>query len=203
MRYPGPDPFMALSQIEKLGLYDTIFTNPNDATSSSANNPHSQSGHRLSSLAPAKYFSSFKDILIRHGDSYQAWLLFALVPWGKAPLDHAEVSRRKIPPTAAAAVTKEGLKAPTKIVDVVEGASRRVREVQSLIAGASSSNCSKESHTDQTHNQASLRLEYGKAIRRWKPHWRLHVLYAFFVQIFESDSAGKCQTHTIILRLTT
>ena len=194
-RYTGPDPIKALFLVQNLGLYDTIFSYPLETGPNWANVPPNPAGNTLLSLMPDKFISKFGHVLLRAEDRYHAWLLFALVPWAKVASHNARHPKGKRLATAAAVVARDGLKAPNKapnnVIDIVEHASRFVVEIQSIVKGSTSRNHIEEGPNRGEQVHSSLRLVYGKAIRSWGAHWRLCVFYAFFVQIFESDSSSK------------
>ncbi|KAL8793698.1 MAG: hypothetical protein Q9195_003747 [Heterodermia aff. obscurata] len=133
-------------------------------------------------------------VLLRAEDRYHAWLLFALVPWAKVTSHNARHPKGKRLATAAAIVARDGIKAPNKapnnIIDIVEHASRFVLEVQAMVKGPTNYNHVEEDSNREKQGHSSLRLVYGKAIRSWGAHWRLCVFYAFFVQIYGTDSSS-------------
>ena len=93
--------------------------------------------------------------------------------------------------SAAALAVEQGLKAPSKIVTIVEDATRLACEIHEFVTDIVENVGYLECYNSQDQDQALLRERYGLAIRRWKPEWRLHVMYAFFVHIFESDSSSR------------
>lgn len=134
-------------------------------------------------------------------DRYHAWLLFALVPWAKITSTKPKMLRGR-PLSAAATVAQNGLKAPNKapndIINIVSDASNHVSEIQEMMVQAADNKnlVDRLDGEDVRQHQelASLRVRYGTAIRRWGAHWRLCVMYAFFVQVFESSSARKFES---------
>ena len=144
---------------------------------------------------PDEFISKFGHVLLRAEDRYHAWLLFALVPWAKVAPHNARHPKGKRLATAAAVVARDGIKAPNKapnnIIDIVEHASRFVLEIQAMIKEPTNNKHVGEYLNGEIKGRSALRLIYGKAIRSWGAHWRLCVFYAFFVQIFESDSSSK------------
>ena len=194
-RCTGPDPLKALCLIQNLGLYDTIFSYPLELGPDWANVPLNPAGNTLLSLTPDKFIPEFGQVLLRAEDQYHAWLLFALVPWAKVAPHNARHPKGKRLATAAAVVARDGIKAPNKapnnIIDIVEQASRFVLEIQATINEPSNNSHVAEDSNGENQGHSPLRLLYGKAIRSWGAHWRLCVLYAFFVQIFESSSSSK------------
>lgn len=161
---------------------------------------HEASKVALSSLTPDIFISKFQSTMIHSEDRYHVWLLFALVPWAKVASAKPKMLKGR-PLSAAATVAQNGLKAPNKapndIINIVTDASNRVYEIQEMMAQAVNNSYLVDSFGGEDVRQhqdlASLRVRYGTAIRRWGAHWRLCVMYAFFVQVFESSSAGKCQ----------
>lgn len=168
---------MALALIERLGLYDKVFTTLKSETAE-RHDPllftateympifdrfHAQKKDRSQVQEKASYH-------IQEEDRYHKWLLFALVPLARTFSD-----------SQAAMVVREGLKGRKTTIKVVQDAFRHWRNIQDLLRDSG----------DTAKDIASLRLDYGRAIRRYGSDWVLHVLYAFFVEIAESDDSSK------------
>ena len=176
--------------IEKVGLYNIIFT-PHGTNLASTSRLNTKSTDRLSSLSPVENISRLQDNLLEAKDFSNFWLLFALTPWAKVSSADPEMPKRKVR-TAAGAVARNGLKAPNDVSKVVDNAALLVDEIQALVAEAADNSHHVNAQNGQSghvQDQPKLRLRYGKAIRRWGEQWRLCVLYAMFVQLFENDPA--------------
>lgn len=175
----GPDPLMAISLIDRLGLYNTIFTDPTRDLASAPD---------LSYFVPAYQFVSTvlsadtKDIApvipqtLAHNEEekYLAWLCAALMPWADAPtVPHEKPTQR--PYYAAFLVAKEGFKAPNKVCDVIAASLRNGEEIQSLVDRCY--NQLKRPNSAKGGEDATSRDVLGMAIRRWGASWRTQVLF--------------------------
>ena len=182
----------ALEFMVKTSLYNTIFTSSDSKSFSFSNRPHHARTEILLSLMPRKGMQLFSPFLVHAEDQYHKWLLFALVPLGSTRADGAASYSR----ATAVRVVREGLKGRNKTIKVVEDAFRDLGAIQDLIA-KDVNTANSQSMNQTQEEQALLRMRYGKAIRSWGFDWRLSVLYAFFVQLSDSDHASKCRTSVI------
>lgn len=175
----GPDPLMAIELIDRLGLYNTIFTDPTRDLAS---------GPDLSYFAPAYQFVStvlsadakgiapvIPQTLARdEEEKYLAWLCAALMPWADAPqVPHEKPTQR--PYYAAFLVAKEGFKAPNKVADVIAASLRNGEEIQQLVDRCY--NQLKRPNATTGGEDATSRDVLGMAIRRWGASWRTQVLF--------------------------
>ena len=152
---------MALTLIERLGLYGTIF-----GISASENIRN----HNLLSSTSFEYMRLFERFFTGKDDYYHAWLLFALVPLATS-FSYSQ----------AAKAVHEGLKARNKTTTIVQEAFKHLHNVQDLL----------QHSNKMTTDQASLRVIYGKAMRLWGSDWVLHVAFALFVELNEADQSSK------------
>ena len=177
----------ALEIMIETRLYNTIFTSSDAKSFHYSRESHHARTDILLSLWDEERMQMFNRFLVHTDDQYHKWLLFALVPLGSTASDSAASDLQA---TAAVRVVHEGLKAPNQTKKIIEGAVLHLGEIQDLITKDGNTACSQSKN--QTHReQGLLRMRYGKAIRSWGSEWRLSVLYAFFVQLSESDHASK------------
>ncbi|KAK9778310.1 hypothetical protein SCAR479_04712 [Seiridium cardinale] len=186
----GNHPRNALERIHKLGLYHTVFTDPEKPD---IQQPDVQSFgvayERLDSFRQNKTPGSIYDVLVRSDEaSYYAWVLAAVSPWefveqpphsgpGKPPLPFATLAAR------------EGIKAPNKLCDVITASHKHRDEILALKTAVS-----------EKAPYIQERDRFGMAIRRWEArggHWRLQVLSALLydeLQVPQSGSKGSDDT---------
>ncbi len=185
----GPDPYRALCLVDRLGLYNTIFTNPEtsefdiantDTWKRSYHGAHDLIGSDSCTYTKAdKSQAIVKSILVRDSEeAYLTWLLAALVPWARFQTDFPSAAGNKLPPPLVATVAREGLKADNKVLRIVQGAVVNVSEISTL----------KEAVAQGQAEGAKMNLGpprdvLGMAIRRWGQHWRLHVMLSLLLEI--------------------
>jgi tRNA nucleotidyltransferase (CCA-adding enzyme) len=188
----GKDPLGALVLIDRLGLYDTIFTDPtNDIPTAPDLNCWQQTyqflhstlhdvDHGASSATNPR--SRIQSMLIRGAEeAYLAWLLVALTPWANLQaLPTGKPGRKKLQPMAAI-VAREGLKVNNKVLEVIVGACTNGEEITKLISDQEYS--PEEEGTSLGIVGPTDRSALGMAIRRWGYNWRYHVLFALLLDL--------------------
>ena len=197
----GKCPFKALALIDRLGLYDTIFSDPANAVLTAPDLDYWQQAYLFlrsvlcrtdqdtSSLTDSH--SRIQSILIRGAEeAYLAWLLAALTPWAihQAP-PTGKPGRKKIQPMAAV-VAREGLKVNNRISEVITGACTNWEEISKLVINR------KYSPKEDTCSEiidSTDRSALGMSIRRWGFNWRYHVLFALLLDLkrIGNDTQGS------------
>jgi tRNA nucleotidyltransferase/poly(A) polymerase len=181
----GPDPLRALSLIDSLGLYETIFTDPTRDMKSSPELEYFSSAYRFVNEALQETSTaipeSIKGTLTRTPEEkYLAWICAAVMPWADAPtVPHEKKSRP--PYYAAYLVAREGFKAPNKVSDVVATSlqnGERIRELVDKCATQLRQSTAKTAREDATAPDT-----LGMAIRRWGPTWRTQVLFSLIYEV--------------------
>ncbi|KAF2838754.1 poly A polymerase C-terminal region-like protein [Patellaria atrata CBS 101060] len=187
----GPDPYGALSLIDRLGLYEVIFTDPTPeeitispettrfseayAVAQGLNRPREPSG-------PPKGFgplTTISSILVRDKeDSYLTWVLSALVPWADAPRQNLKPG--KLAPPFAVVAAREGFKAPNKVCDVISSAINNLEEIRDLKDRTSKIELTYGNEYDQERVGRDV---LGMAVRRWGPTWRNQVTFALIYEL--------------------
>lgn len=161
----------ALERIHSLGLYHTVFTDPENTGISQPEIQNLAVAYEsLDSLRKNKTPGSIYDVLVRSEEaSYFAWVLAAVSPWQfvEQPT-HAGPGKAPPPPPTLAA--REGIKAPNKLCDVITASYKHRDEILSLKVAV----CDNAPYIQE-------RDRFGMAIRRWEArggHWKLQVLSA-------------------------
>ena len=203
----GPGPHKALSLIDRLGLYNEVFTDPTNADCKSVD---TSSWHRaynqLYDMIKAgseesdvpQSLKTIRSILLRSPeDLYQAWILTCFVPWARE-LPKSPQKSSKRPVSAASVAAREGIKAENKVYKLVDDA---VFYLQDIIE-------KKEAviHDGQTmtlplkrKKGASADIEremQGVAIRKWGSNWRSSVTYALLTEVTETKT--ECESSAVL-----
>lgn len=187
---------MALALIDRLGLYNTIFTNPRKVEFDSVD---TRSWNRtydgLQELMAPGYrsvncFDSFgiiKSTLLRDSDdNYLAWLLCSFTPWVLMKTVVPETSVSKAPIPLAATVAREGIKADNKVTKLVEGAMNNLCEIiasKNAMAGQDAPTTPPLKRKFESISREDL----GMSIRRWGPQWRNYTMYAILVELMDAE----------------
>lgn len=174
----GPDPYMALGLIDRLGLYETIFTDPTRTMPSTPELDYfSRAFECVSELtSKAQTHEPISSILLRNRDeTFQAWMSAAVMPWADAPMIAAsKPTRPKL--YVPQVVATDGVKAPNKVSDVIMASMKNLEEIKSLKDQCVAQLNSSSNHKDGS--DATARDTLGMAIRQWGQSWRSQVLFA-------------------------
>ncbi|KAF7523880.1 hypothetical protein G7054_g11607 [Neopestalotiopsis clavispora] len=181
--FQGNHPRNALEKIYSLGLYHTVFTDPDRPDMPQPNVENLAVAYDcLEYLRQRKTPGSIYDVLVRSDESsYFSWVLAALAPWMSiAQTPHTGPS--KPPPPFATLAAREGIKAPNKMCDVITGSYNHREEIMSLKVAVSE-------NAAYVHE----RDRFGLAIRRWEArggHWKLQVLSALLHDALQTLQPG-------------
>ena len=194
---------MALRLIDELGLYNTIFANPEAKESNVADTRHwyraydflSEVVHCQPPIKDTELgLEALKRLLLRDSeDLYHAWLLCALVPWARWPPPYPGKRASKRPRSLAGFAVREGIKVENNILGLVEDAVDYLEEVITMQKSGIAITQS-PSPTTKSDIHTADRQAHGKAIRRWGTYWRSCVVYALLVQISDCEKPGKYQS---------
>lgn len=181
-----------------MGLYNTIFTNPNADICERVDTKNWQCAYdSLRALTNADFdgnksssrLSSIANILLRDPeDHYLAWMMSCFVPWAR--VGNSTFNSRS-PTNLAAVAAREGIKADNKLTKIVKDAIFELESVikmkDSVVSWTTSSTLPAE-----MRDHSSIREIQGQTIRNWGPRWRSIAIYAFLVQLSEvRDESGK------------
>lgn len=171
----GNDPRSSLQYFDRLGLYSTIFTDPTakDFPVPSTDN-WSIVYDCLHALKANETPGSIYHALVRSEDAkYNSWLLAALAPWASIP--NPPQSGPKPPILFGTRVIQEGIKANSKICNLVNGAFKNYAQLTEL------KNAVVEGLA-LIHERDTV----GMRIRKWNVdggNWRLQALFALLVEV--------------------
>jgi len=163
----GPDPVGGLMQIHQLGLYKTVFTDPDDTAVQIDDATFANAIQTLQKVL--KQCSSVCSILRPEADVTVAWTLATYVPY----MNDEE---------AAVAAAKAAIKATNLISKILGEAIRYRRRLQSLTCKVSS---------DQ-----ATRAEVGVALKECGKSWRSHVLYSLLCDATEEGFQAAVDRYT-------
>ncbi|KAI2640811.1 hypothetical protein GGS26DRAFT_586807 [Hypomontagnella submonticulosa] len=174
----GNHPRKSLEYIDKLGLYHTTFTDPSKPDIPRPDISNWKLAYDcLDSLRRNKTPGSIYDILVRTDEAaYYAWVLTAVCPWENVE-DQPHTGKGRAPPPFGTLAAREGIKATTKLCDLVTAAHNHRAEIMSLVTAVS-----------ENAPIIAERDKFGMAIRRWDSragHWRLQVLYALVAEAMD------------------
>ncbi|KAL8691502.1 MAG: hypothetical protein Q9218_003288 [Villophora microphyllina] len=137
--FKGPNQHQALQLIDRLGLYDTIFTDIESSPSTPANTGSWRRAYdqarAFDQAEPEKYepdhpMNVIKHILLRNSDdTYHMWLLCALVPWARVTIPAPAKTKGKVSLTSAAKAAREGIKADNNTVKTIDSAAMHLDQI--------------------------------------------------------------------------
>jgi tRNA nucleotidyltransferase (CCA-adding enzyme) len=176
----GPDPRRGLELIDFIGLYHCIFVEPTHPDFYEPDLTHwKETYESLSQILLAKDVEpghELKELVIRvKEDEYQAWILACMVPYTDSPKIKAKKGKKM--EYMVERVAREGLKLPSKLVDLLSLSNENINEIKEL-----------------AHGNRKDREFLGMAIRRWGPTWRLQTLYAVLHEIFTNPTRKACMS---------
>ncbi|KAJ9644508.1 CCA tRNA nucleotidyltransferase, mitochondrial [Coniosporium tulheliwenetii] len=195
----GPDPRSALNYINRLDLYETIFTDPTKKVTFTPETAHLQPAYEVVSKIAAsmdvpsdlaEIYASIRSVVLQgEEDQYHAWILAALVPWADAPQPEPKKAGGKIPPPLAENVVREGIKAPNKVCEVVAASVRNLDDIRKTVDKFNDHNrhLRKRSEAEDWTARDTL----GMAIRRWGATWRSQVVFALAYEVANVQSSEK------------
>ena len=187
----GPHPNTAMAYVDRLGLYDTIFTDPAQQETVM---PDTKGWYRVYSLLPAilqregsqKLSALATTLVVRECEVYWAWLLCALTPWAPLVTRSQYTPRKGQPKTFAALVAREGLKVDNKAKEVIDQAMSRLPEVISIKDRAAETQVG-ESSTKRKRDPLT-REELGMLLYQWGASWRSSIFLAVFVELVQAKA---------------
>ncbi|KAK0629925.1 hypothetical protein B0T17DRAFT_527000 [Bombardia bombarda] len=180
----GKNACESLKLIDRLGLYHTIFTDPERADFPKPDLSNWSVAYGcLDLLERNKTPGSIYELLVTSDEArYYAWSLSALTPWEQLPEDGPLKSGKPALPLAAQAA-REGFKAPNKLAEIITAAHRHrsaILELKDIV-------CAEKAAMQE-------RDRFGMAIREWDVrggHWRLQLLFSVLADVEQRTAAKK------------
>ena len=195
----GPDPHAALGLIDRLNLYNCIFTNPKappgtrEHVSTEKWRFAYDSLRELAKVDPydcesPKHLQTIALILLRNPeDLYLAWTMSCFVPWARVERP-VPISTSSTTPAAIAA--REGIKAKNTLSKIVKDAGLELDYIVRMKDSVASEAVSSTSPLKRKDRSAA-RESQGLVVRRWGPHWRSMAVYALLVQLSEAEDESS------------
>ncbi|EEQ31050.1 CCA tRNA nucleotidyltransferase, mitochondrial [Microsporum canis] len=186
----GPDPLGSLEIINRLGLYDTIFSDhQSEATVDTSPWPvvytllNSILNDELNSGISHELRKSVKGFLVRDKDEkYRSWMIAALSPWAmvdvKNPLTEDEVKKMAPHP---ARVARDSLRCEKKLTTLLSVAITHyglISDVKTAFVNGELNTC-----------LADTRWKLAKLIRTLGADWRLCFIQAMLLDVMQGKAA--------------
>ena len=189
----GPHPFTAIALLDRLNLYNDVFTDPTDNTPLVAETSNWNKAYgflsdiiqaRATDTAESTYIKNLGLILIRNdNDGFLSWMAACFVPWARTMLPEAKIVKKRSSIVATRAA-RDGIKADNKICKVLEDAVSNLSNVISL----KNATFKGLAHHSESSRRVPSRDIQGQAIRSWGPDWRSTVLFAMLTEVSEAGS---------------
>ncbi|MCJ1311310.1 CCA tRNA nucleotidyltransferase, mitochondrial [Agyrium rufum] len=193
----GPDPHAALVFIDRLNLYNTIFTNPArpDALQISTQDWHRAydgfsiiAGAFSETRAEANRAYALKGILLLDKEhEYLGWILSCVVLATRLSLPKGweNVSAKGQNPVAAI-IAREGLRIDNKVMKIIKNAVQQMPEIQSLVHDGSPDESTPE--TSSKRKRSVWRRDIlGLKLRKMGEHWRSSVVFAMMDDLLRAE----------------
>jgi tRNA nucleotidyltransferase (CCA-adding enzyme) len=184
---PAKDPRHALKLIDRLGLYSTIFTNPTIQDQVPSTDHWARAYDCLEALRSNDSPECIYKTLIRSEEAeYYAWVLASLSPWSLLPVYPANGPKNKAPVPRATPVAREGIKAPTRLCDLVTGAFEHFKPMIAM-----------KKAVVENQSWVNERDKLGMTIRGWDArggHWKVQMMFAILVENMEDGARMYCST---------
>ncbi|KAI7786267.1 poly A polymerase head domain-containing protein [Diaporthe eres] len=164
----------------ELGLYHTIFTDPVNLNTPQPSLEGWSAAYEFLHDSPSNIDSVY-DVLVTSDEArYYAWVLACVAPFARLPAS-TSANPKKQPPVATVAA-REGIKAPTKLSDLITAAvchREQICELKSQVCSGDASEIGRDT--------------LGMAVRGWEAkgtHWRLQVLFAILYDLVVQATAS-------------
>jgi tRNA nucleotidyltransferase/poly(A) polymerase len=177
----GPDPRMALSLIDELDLYRTIFLDPTKPGLYEADTKNWAEAYNtwdaLLSSSSGQEAELVNTLITGKDERFISWFLASTIPWADAPEPEA-LKNGKLPPPLATQMATAAFKSPNQINNVLTPSVAHLTEIREL-----------------KDRQETARDVLGMAIRRWGATWRSQVVFALLYEIYTDSSKKKGILH--------
>ena len=189
----GKDPRGALHLIDRLGLYRTIFDDPNVSVDYKPDIEALEPAYNILFTLnfadkDAQSAYSLTRLLLRDAEErYLSWVLCAMMPWADAPAIEDAKKAGKQPQLRAVSVAREGIKATNKVCDILGASIDNSPEMISL-KDKFVKQIAKSKRNVAAEDDVTTRENLGMAIRRWGSSWRSQMVFAIMYDIAHSSS---------------
>ena len=184
----GPHPLQALSIIDRLLLFETIFVDPeqhdNFKPQIASWAPAYEMAQKITEESASRFKALFQGIENQH---YLIWILSAAVPWYSIRIPQYQRANRA-PPFGAEAI-QNGLKTPKRVFDIVCAS---CKNAESIIT--TKNNLLRELKTTRGELKlgiGGIRDNIGMQIREWGPTWKSQLAFAIMLESASPQNANK------------
>ena len=192
--------------IDRLGLYDTVCTDPRQKVPSRVEHKDWHKAYdllyKVLNEPENPSIKVLRSILTSTSDDvYHSWLLCTVVPW-VPPIQGAETcddftSVAKAPLPLAVIVAREGLKIENKSMSIIKNAVLQIKSI-SLSIDTSLENVTIPSTGGKRRPESSDREDLGMRIREWGTCWRNSTMLAMLVEAMHvSGGSGKIRVRRV------
>ena len=183
-------PLMALELLDRLGLFETIFVDPEQESSFKPDTKSWQVAYNTASQAIARSTSTFKDLFLDVVDQeYLFWILSAAVPWFDAPLPSAGKPSSKHRVAPAVEAIRSGLKSSNKVTDIVRDAITYADDI--IIAKDEFVQFSRAPKENAKPGAPGGRDALGMRIRKWGHTWKSQFGLAMMLESTRTAGTGR------------
>ncbi|KAI4165378.1 MAG: hypothetical protein LQ342_000786 [Letrouitia transgressa] len=193
----GPDPYGSLKLIDRLALYETIFSTfePLSTGSPRVENWNSayeqlrrlltfESDQQEKKTLPDNSAGVIRQVLTGNSqDFYHLWLLSALVPWARVAPSATTGKGSKAKEPAAVIAARAGIMANNAILQIIRASAASLEDIISVKEAVN-----REQASPSSERRVLVPEMQGMAVRRWGSSWRSSVLFALLTQIMETDN---------------
>ncbi|EHY54007.1 CCA tRNA nucleotidyltransferase, mitochondrial [Exophiala dermatitidis] len=166
----GPDPYTGLKDINDLGLYNTVFADPNSNEEDADSIDPSKALRAYDGLRRILETKPTLCLSLRpKQDQRQSWFLAAYVPW--ADLESESSAAR------AYNASREGIKATNSMSRVLKESIDLRPDILVVLKAV--------------QDDKVTRSQVGMLLRQCKEHWRAHVLYSLLCDVAEEGEFAQ------------
>lgn len=185
---PGPDPHRALTDIDRLGLYETIF--PPEAEGETVDLQNWKLVYNgLSTFLDNKTSPSTKDVadrlraaLVRDDEElFLCWLLACFAPW--AAVEKPQPQKGKKADRQTTKIARNSIRLDNKRAVVIEASTRNYKHIIELKDSLLKRLASNADIASLEACPPDIRVEFGTALRTWGPSYRSEILFALLQEL--------------------
>lgn len=197
----GPDPLMALSTIDQVGLYNDVFCVPAPQANEKPTPAHTfaletnfvpdSSSWTVAYRAVASLLANdtCSSILVQDQDGqYLCWTLACFVPFVDAPEAEHKPGSKPQPPIAST-VARQGIKATNQVSELVTASVQNGVDI--LTVKEAAIRMKRGTQKPSSEQDPTARDTLGNAIRRWGKTWRLQAAFAVMLDAEKAASSGR------------
>ena len=190
----GPRPETALNFVDRLDLYDVIFTDPARSSIPAPNtqwwsNAYKSLPKMLGSQEGSNPSTLSSKLTFENEERLAAWYLCSIAPWTPAITPDEYAQQKGQAKTLAAFVAREGIKIDNKNRDIID---KSVLRLEDMIALKNRLVRDKEACRPSKRKQPAIsREEVGMQLHGWGALWRCGIILANLVELMQGEAGSK------------